>query len=140
MSLKYARNAKRKTKFRPELPVPRRKHRSNLTGDYHDEERKKDPKYWHKHRPERINNPIKSYGDLIEAIGAIYSGREDYSQYRGVTGINRDRLRVAQSFRHQGVTFGVYEIMHMSREEIRQQLGYGKSRYGMVLHQRPNRF
>jgi len=110
----------------------KRAHWANHAGIYRDEELRKGPKYWKGHKPFLVHNPIKSYQDFATVIGSIASGNKNYSDYAGVTGIDRDRLRLAQSWRDKGINYDVSRIVQLSSQEIKNELGFGKASYGRV--------
>jgi len=125
---------RRKTKFNSNGHNSRRTHWVNRTGTYRDEELRKGPKYWHGQKPIRTNNPIRTYRDLSAAIGLISSGDKNLSDYRGVSGINRERLRLAQSWRDKGRDYDVSDIIKLSMTEMKVELGFGKPGFGQVYH------
>ncbi|MBI2542110.1 hypothetical protein HYV80_05360 [Candidatus Woesearchaeota archaeon] len=123
---------RRKWRFNHNGHNGKRAHWVNHTGTYQDEESRKGPKYWNGHKPVLVHNPIKSYQDLATAIGLIASGDKNYTDYAGVTGINRDRLRLAQSWRDSNRNYDVSGIVKLSSQEIKIELGFGKANYGRV--------
>jgi len=128
---------RRKARFNHTEYNGKRAHWVNHTGTYQDEELRKGPKYWNGHKPVLVHNPIKSYQDLATAIGLIASGDKNYTNYVGVTGINRDRLRLAQSWRDSGIDYDVSDIVRLSSQEIKIELGFGKASYGRVYRHKP---
>jgi hypothetical protein len=123
---------RRKTKFNSNGYDGVRTHWANHAGTYKDEELMKGPKYWNGQKPVRVVNPIKSYQDLATAIGLIVSGDKNYSDYHGVTGINRERLRLAQSWKDKGVGYDVSDVVRLCMCEIKTELGFRKPRPGHV--------
>lgn len=83
----------------------KRHHWANRTGRYHDEETRKGPKYWHGQKPVRVYVPIRNHRDMVEAINLISSGERCLADYRGVAGLNRDRLRLVQSQRDKALMY-----------------------------------
>jgi len=123
---------RRKTKFNSDGHNGVRTHWANHAGTYRDEELRKGPKYWHGQKPVRGDNPIKTYQDLSTAIGLIASGDKSYSDYRGVSGINNDRLRLAQSWKDKGRDYDISDVVGLSMAEIKIEFGFGKPRFGQV--------
>ena len=80
----------------------------------------------------RYHNPIKSYQDLETAIGLIAKGYKGFSDYHGVTGINVERLRLAQSWRDRGIQYDVSDIVRLSFSQIKEEMGFGKNGFGQV--------
>ena len=125
---------RRKRKFNSNGHNGVRTHWANHAGTYRDEELKRGPKYWHGQKPVRGDNLVKTYQDLSTAIRLIASGNKNYSDYRGVSGINNDRLRIAQSWRDKGKDYDVSDIVKLSIAEMKKELGFGKPRFGRVYH------
>jgi len=128
---------RRKIRFNHTRYNGKRTHWVNHTGTYRDEELKKGPKYWNGHKPVLVLNPIKSYQDLATAIGLIASGDKNCGDYVGATGIDRDRLRLAQSWRDKGINYDVSDIVRLNSQEIKDEFGFGKASYGRVYRHRP---
>jgi|SRR3989344_141722 len=105
-------------------------HWPNHAGTYRDEELKF-PKYWNSRMPVIPHNPIKSYQDLSTAIGLILAGDRNYSDYSGVTGIDRERLRLAQSCRDRRIDYDVSDIIKMCYKQIKQVMSR-KPVFGIV--------
>ena len=105
-------------------------HWPNHAGSYKDDEMKI-PKYWNRKAPVAPHNPIKSYQDLSTAIGLILSGDRNYSDYSGVAGINRERLRLAQSSRDRAIGYDASDIVKMCYKQIRQVMSH-KPVFGIV--------
>ena len=126
---------RRKIKFNSNRHNGVRTHWANHAGTYKDNELRKGPKYWHGQKPVRENNPIKTYQDLSTAIRLIALGDKSYSDYRGVSGINNDRLRLAQSWGDKGIDYDVSDIVRLSMAEIKMEFGFGKPSFGQVYRQ-----
>ena len=120
---------RRKQKFRPNGVKFKRKIWKNHTGNYHDEERLKGPKYWRANKRIRVYNPINSHKDLTSAIDEIRIGNKNYSSYRGATGMNGLRFRVAQSWRDNGIEYKASSIAKLTLTELKAELGFGKPAY-----------
>lgn len=129
---------RRKTKFNSNGHNGKRTHWVNHAGTYRDGELRKGPKYWNGQKPVRVDNPIKSYQDLATAIGLIASGDKSYSDYMGVSGINGNRLRLAQSWKDKGLNYDVSDIVCLSMSEIKEEFGFGKANFGKVYHHKPH--
>lgn len=123
---------RRRTKFNSNRYNGVRTHWANHAGTYRDEELRRGPKYWHGQKSTRWDNPIKTYQDLSTAIGLISSGDKSLRDYRGVSGINNERLRVAQSWRDKGVDYDVSSIVRLSMAEMKVELGFGEQGFGKV--------
>ena len=128
---------RRKAGFNHKAYNGKRTHWANHTGTYRDEELRKGSKYWNGSKPVLVHNPIKSYQDLATAIGLIASGNKNYKDYAEVTGIDRDRLRLAQSWRDREIDYDVSDIVRLSSQEIKNDLGFGKASYGRVYRHKP---
>lgn len=124
----------RKTEFNSKGYNGKRTHWANHAGTFKDKELRKGPNYWHGQKPVRVYNPIKSYKDLATAIGLIASGDKGYSDYPGVSGTIRERLRIAQSWRDKRRAYYVSDIVCLTMSEIKKELGFGKSGFGIVYH------
>lgn len=127
-------SARRKSKVTPTNQIRKRTHWVNRTGIYKDKELQKCPKYWKSQKPVLTYKPIQTPQDLSIAIGLIATGERDFSEYRGVTGINKERLRLAQSMRDRRWDYDISDIMELSFDKIKERLGFGKSGYGRVYH------
>ena len=79
-----------------------------------------------------MDNPIKSYQDLAEAINLIAAGDRNHTDYSRTTGLNRERLILAESWRDRGVSYEIADIVGLNFQQIRSELGYGKARFGRV--------
>ncbi|MBW2977746.1 hypothetical protein KY331_02790 [Candidatus Woesearchaeota archaeon] len=117
---------RRKQKFRPRNDNYRRKHWANHAGTFRDEERRKGPKWYHTRGIVRVHKPINSYKDLANAIKMIADGERNHDQYMNVSGLNRERLRLAQSWRDKGIEYAVSDIFKLGYWEIQEQLGRRK--------------
>lgn len=112
----------------------KRTHWKNLTGNYADEELRIGPKYWRGQNPVLVHSSIRNYRDLKKAIGSIGVGLTNMRDYENVTGINRERLRLAQSWRDKGRSYKVSDIIRLSLDKIREELGYGKPTFGRIQY------
>ncbi|MDP3734015.1 MAG: hypothetical protein Q8R37_02200 [Nanoarchaeota archaeon] len=112
----------------------KRRHCIDRTGRYHNEEFQRGPKYWKPQKPQRIPNSIRSYAELTDAINSIAAGDTNRTDYKGVTGINYERLKLAQSWKDKGKEYTLYNIICLRSEEIKEELGFGKARFGKVFH------
>ena len=93
---------RRKSKFGQEGDIYRT-HWANHAGTYKDEEMQKFPKFYRSKKPVKIDLPIKTRQDLITAIDKISAGEADCDDYKGVVGLSRGRLLMANSLRDQGI-------------------------------------
>lgn len=99
-------------------------HWANRTGEYKDKEQMRVPKFWSGQKPVRINNPISTHQDLTAALSAIASGERGYSHYPRVIGIDRERLRLAESWRDRGISYKPADIIQLGMDDIKQELDY----------------
>ena len=134
LTQKVLTNKRRKADFSHEGYRGKRTHWSNHAGTFRFEDERKGPKFWHGQRPVLAPTHIGSYRDLAAAIQAIASGDKNYCQYDGTAGINRERLRVAQSWRDRGISYDVSDVVRLSLEQMRDELGFGMPRNGGKYH------
>jgi len=113
---------RRKRKFRPRTNNYRRTHWANHAGTFRDKERRIGPKWYHTQGYVRVHKPINSYRDLANAIKMIASGERNHDSYVNVSGLNRERLRLAQSWRDRGIEYNVSDICKLGYWEIQEQL------------------
>ena len=109
---------KRKKKFTPNLKRHSATHWANHAGLYRDEELRKGPKFYHSRKIPRTHIPIKTHGDLVRAIRAIHEGESNHDHYGNVSGLMRERLRLAQSLRDRGLAYDASKIARMNYQEI----------------------
>ncbi len=117
---------RRSTKFSSNGYNGKRIHWINRTGMFRDEELRKGPKYWHGQKSIKSDNPIRSYQDLRIAIKLITSGDRCYNDYKGIFRINRDRLRLAQSWKDRSLNYNISDIVGLNRSEIKRNFRPGK--------------
>ena len=95
----------------------------NLTGVFRDEELRRDPKYWLTPSKRPIaTSRLQSHNEVATAIKMIQCGERDWDEYRGVTGINRERIRLAQVLRDRKVDYDVSYIIGLGYQEIQKQM------------------
>jgi len=116
--MKRAKDGLEKERGRPQY----RTHWHNLTGCFVDDEGREYPKFWKSQKPPRHYRDIKSYQDLRIAIKLIAEGKRNCDTYVGVSGLNRGRLRLAQSLRDREVSFNVSDIMGYDYRSIKRLL------------------
>lgn len=97
----------------------RRRHWSNHAGTYKDPLRKA-PKYYHSSLPPRVHRHIKSYQDLVKALKQIAAGKSNHDHYNIMSGLNRERLRYAQSQRDKGNEVRASAVARMGYEQIKR--------------------
>ena len=56
----------------------------------------------------------------------IASGERNHDQYANVNGLDRERLRLAQSWRDKGFEYAVSDIFKLGYWEIQEQCGRRK--------------
>ncbi|MBW2992780.1 hypothetical protein KY345_06200 [Candidatus Woesearchaeota archaeon] len=100
--------------------IIRKRHWHNNAGTYRDENRKA-PKYFMPSQQPRVLNHIRNHKDLIEALKIIAAGQADHDCYRNVSGLDRERLRHAQSQRDKGERINPYEIARMGYVQLKAQ-------------------
>lgn len=125
---------RRKSKFTNQRYDGKRTHWVNSTGRYHNEEDHKGPKYWIHRKPPKIPHSIQSYAELTDAIHSIAAGDKNRTDYKGVAGINYERLKLAQSWKDKGKEYEAKDIIRLNIQEIKEELGFGKVRYGKVRY------
>lgn len=108
---------RRKSKFCTESEIQRRRHWANRAGTYAYGRYYFGPKFWRGRKPVRVHRSIRSYQDLSEAISSIAEGVRDQHEFVNVDGLNRERLRMAQSLRDRGRT---YDPKVIARADYRQ--------------------
>lgn len=118
-------SAKRNSKFKHNNYNEPRIPRLMCTGEYKDAELMKGPKYYKKQKLKLLDNLIKSYQDLAEAVNLIISGEKTYQNYLGkVHGINRARIKLAQTWKSQGKSFTISDIVKLNYDEIKGQVDW----------------
>jgi len=118
-------SARRESKFNHNRYDGKRYTFPKRTGEYKDKELMKGPKYWRGRKPILLYNPIKSYQDLAAAVGLIISGKKGYHNYMGkVTGLNRARLKLAQTWKSQGESFTISDIVKLGYDEIKRKVNW----------------
>lgn len=95
-------------------------HGSNMAGTYRNEELRKGPKFYRDRKPTRAETSIRSYEDIKNAILDIQNGDRNHDHFRNVNGLNRERLRYAQSLRDRGIGYNVSDIVKISLSEIQR--------------------
>ena len=118
--------SKRRVKVKSNGHNSKRTHWINRTGTFKDEELRKGPKYWYGQKSVKSNNPIRSYQNLATAIKLIASGDKRYDDYKGVSGISKDRLRLAQSWKDKEMNYDVSDIICLNRSNIKEKFRPGK--------------
>jgi len=98
----------------------RTRHWANHTGRYRDPELERGPKFYHSQRPVRDHTSIRNYGDLLEAVKSIFSGESSHDHYTGLSSLDRERLRTAQSLRDRGIYFKSSYIARLGYTQLRQ--------------------
>ena len=74
--------------------------------------------------PYTPSNPsFKTYKGFRKAIGEVYEGLTNSDCYNNLAGINRDRLRVAQSLRDLGISRPLRKITKMNWKQIEEVCG-----------------
>ncbi len=113
---------RRKAKFNHSVYTGKKTHWVNMTGEY-----KKDgnPKYWNGQKQVLNINKIRTYGELSNAIKSISHGEKNLNDYSGVSGINRARILLAQSWKDREIDYTVSDIISLSPEQMKKELGFG---------------
>ncbi|RJQ22574.1 hypothetical protein C4580_00810 [Candidatus Woesearchaeota archaeon] len=123
---------RRRAKYAPCEPIPKRKHWKNYTGTFRDENSRRGPKYWKSQKSQTPQKYISREGEIIEAITRILEGTSNPHDYAVSAFADEARLRIAYIRRRQQAAATPSAIMRLNDDELRQQLGinlpYGKSK------------
>lgn len=99
-------------------------HWANRTGEYKDEEQMRAPKFWKGKKPVIDKNIFDTHLDLRDALSAIASGEKQYNHYHSqhfrLTGIDRERLRLAQSWHDRGIFYTPANIIQLGMDDIKK--------------------
>lgn len=83
---------------------------------------------WSRSKPGIVSGAIRTYKDLVLALQAIAAGDSNHDCYHGVSGLDRERLRTAQSLRDRGVAFEISEVARAGYTELEERYGCPKMR------------
>lgn len=115
---KCYRTQRRKNKFNSKVKRYKKKHWPNRTGEFRDPDYRRGPKHY-RTKPQSIPNiSINGWSELRAALLDIRSGERNHDHYRGISGLNRERLRLAQSLRDKKVNYKISYIIQLNFEQI----------------------
>lgn len=106
-------------------------HWANHAGTYRDEDLKKGPKFYRGRKPPRGETSIRSYEDMRTAILDIQVGEKNHDEFRNVNGLNRERLRFAQSLKDRGIDYDVSDTVKMTFSEIKRDFNQRIQPFGI---------
>ena len=109
---------RRKKNLSPKQNDFRKSHWANHAGTYKDPEFHRFPKFYKANKSVLNHQPIKSRSDLLNALELISNGQKNHDNYKNVSSLNRDRLRLATSLRDRGIKYDPKEISNMHYQEI----------------------
>ncbi|MEK6875586.1 MAG: hypothetical protein AABX30_02790 [Nanoarchaeota archaeon] len=96
-----------------------KKRKRSFENTINDLEEKNTAVYVRRFRGQNVNGPINSYSQLVYVMKGIWTGVFNADRYRfSSSGLNRQRLKMAQVLREKGISYNPDYVARMGYKEL----------------------